>query len=143
MDNGTHRDEEAQERPVRAAERSNDLALLGELIRKFAQARKWEDYHNPRSLILALMGELGELAALFRWHTDGEASELMQAPELAEKVREELADVFWFLLRLADVTGVNLGEALEAKAKLNEERYPADQAWGNNLKYTELPGNRN
>jgi NTP pyrophosphatase (non-canonical NTP hydrolase) len=67
----------------------------------------------------------------------------MQAPELAEKVREELADVFWFLLRLADVTGVNLGEALEAKAKLNEERYPADQAWGNNLKYTELPGNRN
>lgn len=132
-----------QERPVRAAERSNDLALLGELIRKFAAAREWEDYHNPRNLILALMGELGELAALFRWQTDVEASELMQTPELAEKVKEELADVFWFLLRLADVTGVNLGEALEAKAKLNEERYPADQARGNKLKYTELPGNRN
>jgi dCTP diphosphatase len=88
------------------------------------------------------MGELGELAALFRWRTDGEASELMQDPELAVKVADELADVFWFLLQLADVTGVNLGEALEAKVRLNEERYPADLARGNARKYTELGDNR-
>jgi dCTP diphosphatase len=89
-------------------------------------------------LILALMGEIGELAEIFQWLTDQEASELMQDPKLAGRVGEELADVFGYVLQLADVTGVNLGEALEAKIKLNEQRYPADLARGNARKYTEL-----
>jgi dCTP diphosphatase len=118
--------------------RSNDLAMLGELVRKFTHEREWERYHNPRNLILALMGELGELAELFQWRTDAEASALMQDSEQAVRVADELADVFVYLLQLADVTGVNLGKALEAKIRLNEERYPAHLARGNARKYTEL-----
>ena len=58
--------------------------------------------------------------------------------ELASRVTEELADVFGYLLQFADVVGVNLGEALESKIRLNEERYPAHLARGNARKYTEL-----
>jgi dCTP diphosphatase len=140
LGDGTHYNEEAQERPGETAGQSNDLALLGELVRKFAHEREWGKYHNPRSLILALMGELGELAELFQWRTDGEASDLMRDPDLAARVTDELADVFGYLLQLADVTGVNLGKALEAKIRLNEERYPAHLARGNARKYTELGG---
>jgi dCTP diphosphatase len=114
--------------------------MLKELVRKFAHEREWEKYHNPRNLILALMGELGELAEIFQWRADAEASDLMQDPEQAERVTDELADVFVYLLQLADVTGVNLGEALEAKIRLNEERYPTHLARGNARKYTELGG---
>jgi NTP pyrophosphatase (non-canonical NTP hydrolase) len=117
---------------------SNDLATLAELIRNFVHEREWERYHTPRSLILALMGEMGELAELFQWRTDQEAAELMQDPEQAARVSDELADVFGYLLQLADVTGVDLGQALEAKIKVNEKRYPADLARGNARKYTEL-----
>lgn len=138
LGDGISRNEEPQETPEESAGRSNDLVLLMELIRKFSHEREWGKYHNPRNLILALMGELGELAELFQWRTDSEASDLMQDPELAARVTDELADVFGYLLRLADVTGVNLGEALEAKIKLNEERYPAHLARGNARKYTEL-----
>jgi dCTP diphosphatase len=135
---GTHGNEVAQERSAGTAGRSNDLTLLGELVRGFSREREWGKYHKLRSLILALMGELGELAELFQWRTDEEASALMQDPDMAARVTEELADVFGYLLQLADAAGVNLGKALEAKMRLNEERYPAHLARGNARKYTEL-----
>jgi dCTP diphosphatase len=130
--------EVTKEASAEAAERSNDLALLGEIVRKFNHEREWEKYHNPRSLILALIGELGELAELFQWRSDAEAAKLTQNPEMAIKVSEELADIFGYLLQLGDVTGVHLGKALEAKMKVNEKRYPAHLARGNARKYTEL-----
>jgi dCTP diphosphatase len=133
-----HGNEVTKEGPVEAAGQNNNLALLGELVRKFNREREWEQYHDPRSLILALMGELGELAELFQWHSDGEAAKLTKDPKMAMKVSEELADVFGYLLQLADVTGIHLGNALEAKMKVNEKRYPANLARGNARKYTEL-----
>jgi dCTP diphosphatase len=134
----TDGNEVTKEGPAEAAEQSNDLALLGELVRRFNREREWEQYHNPRSLILALIGELGELAELFQWRSDDEAAKLTQDPEMATKVSEELADVFGYLLQFADVTGVHLGKALQEKMKVNEKRYPADLARGNARKYTEL-----
>jgi dCTP diphosphatase len=135
MDNTSEMTEEAA---AEAAGQSNNLVLLGELVRRFTREREWEKYHNPRSLILALIGELGELAELFQWRSDGEAAGLMQDPKMATKVSEELADVFGYLLQLADTMGVHLGKALEAKMKVNEKRYPAHLARGNARKYTEL-----
>jgi dCTP diphosphatase len=134
----TNGNEVTKEGPTETAEHSNNLVLLGELVRSFTHEREWEKYHNPRSLILALIGELGELAELFQWSTDGEAAKLMQDSKMATKVSEELADVFGYLLQLADVMGVHLGMALEAKMKVNEKRYPAHLARGNARKYTEL-----
>jgi dCTP diphosphatase len=134
----TRGNEAKKEDPAETAEQSNNLILLGELVRRFTHEREWEKYHNPRSLVLALIGELGEVAELFQWRTDSEAAKLTQDPEMATKVSEELADVFGYLLQLADVTGVHLGKALEAKMKVNEKRYPAHLARGNARKYTDL-----
>jgi dCTP diphosphatase len=141
LGDGIHSNEAARERPEAAGRPSNDLALLGELVRKFAREREWQKYHNPRNLILALIGEIGELAELFQWRTDDEAAELMQDSELAARVTDELADVFGYLLQFADAVGVSLGAALEAKIRLNEERYPAHLARGNARKYTEFESN--
>ena len=138
MGDRTNSNEVTKEGSAEAAERNNNLDLLGELVRRFTYEREWEKYHNPRSLILALIGELGELAELFQWRSDGEAANLMKDPEMARKVSEELADVFGYLLQLADVTGIHLGKALEEKMKVNEQRYPAHLARGNARKYTEL-----
>jgi dCTP diphosphatase len=82
---------------------------LQEYIRAFATARKWTDFHLPRSLVLALMGELGELAELFQWKKDTEQTLTLQEHD---KIGQEIADVSIYLIRLADVCGVSLKDAM-------------------------------
>ena len=90
-------------------------------LRQFAEDRDWTQFHTPRNLVLALTGEVGELAELFQW----------DPPEISPKrLAEEIADVAMYLLRLADVTGVDIEEAVADKLRSNAERYPADQWTG-------------
>ena len=116
MDNGDTNETASQE---------NDTATIEGvtlLLQKFASDRLWNRYHTPRNIALALMGEVGELAELFQWHGDVggnddgvniQAADLLGAgwsDEEVDKVGQEIADVSIYLMRLADVCGVSLGE---------------------------------
>lgn len=81
---------------------------LSLLIRNFANERHWNRYHTPRNIALALLGEVGELAELFQWK--GDEGELELSDEERDKIGQEVADVTIYLLRLADVCHVQLGE---------------------------------
>lgn len=81
------------------------LHCLSTDIRQFALERQWAQYHKPRNLLLAMVGEVGELAELFQWKQDAE--ELLPMEEL-DKIGQELADVSIYLIRMADVCGVTL-----------------------------------
>jgi NTP pyrophosphatase (non-canonical NTP hydrolase) len=85
------------------------ISDLQESLRQFAKARDWEQFHNPKNLVMALSGEAGELTALFQWETPDAAARIMHGPK-SELVRFELADIMIYLLRLADVLGVDLLE---------------------------------
>jgi len=102
----------------------DSLHDLAALLRAFAQARDWEQYHTPKNLAMALAGEAGELVACFQWLTPDESIHIMDDPEDAEAVESELADVLQYLIRLADVLGVDLAEAVRKKAQRNETRFP-------------------
>ena len=115
----------------------NSLDDLVALVRGFADNRDWNQFHTPRNLILALAGEVGELAATLQWVSDSEVSEWLKSSENRSQFEAELADVFSYLLRLADQTGVDLDEALRAKMLVNELRYPQDRSRGSSGKYTE------
>lgn len=116
----------------------SDINQLQETLRQFAAARDWEQFHNPKNLILALVGEVGELAELFQWLTPEQSVGLITDACKREQVAHELADVFAYLLRLADVLGVDLAEALREKIAVNEKRYTVVRARGTSKKYTEL-----
>lgn len=107
-------------------------------LRRFAAARDWQQFHSPKNLVMALTGEIGELTELFQWLSAEESVDVMQSPETAGRVREELADVFGYVLRLADVLEVDLASALEAKIAVNEQKYPVDQSRGSATKYSYL-----
>jgi dCTP diphosphatase len=107
-------------------------------ISAFAAARDWGQFHTVRNLILALAGEVGELAAEIQWIPDEAVEEAVTQPAKRAAVESEIADVAIYVLRLADVLGINLAEAIPRKLHLNEQRYPVEQARGNALKYTEL-----
>jgi NTP pyrophosphatase (non-canonical NTP hydrolase) len=100
-----------------------DLALV---LRAFARARDWEHFHTPKNLAMALAGEVGELVACFQWLTPEESAHVMDDPSTAAEVESELADVLQYLIRLADVLGVDLAEAARRKMQLNETRFPVD-----------------
>ena len=95
---------------------------LVERLREFAARRAWEPYHTPKNLVMALSGEVGELTEHFQWLTPEESDAIM-AGKRAE-VEDELADVFIYLVRLADVLGVDLIKAAHAKIDRNELRFP-------------------
>jgi dCTP diphosphatase len=106
------------------AGQEDSLHELAALLRAFAQARDWEQYHTPKNLAMALAGEVGELVACFQWLTPDESSHITDDPGTAEAVESELADVLQYLIRLADVLGVDLAGAVRKKARRNETRFP-------------------
>jgi dCTP diphosphatase len=112
-----------------------DIRQLQERLQKFAVARDWEQFHTPKNLVMALTGEAGELTELFQWLTEAESQQIMQDAEMAARVRDEMADVFLYLLRLATVLQVDLGEAAQAKIERNEIRYPVETSRGSATKY--------
>ncbi|KHL18324.1 NTP pyrophosphatase (non-canonical NTP hydrolase) [Mumia flava] len=94
-------------------------------MRAFTAERDWERFHDPKSLLLALTGEVGELAELFQWLPADDARELAGDEPLRTRVGEEMADVLLYLVRLADVVGVDLAEAARRKMELNAEKHRA------------------
>jgi NTP pyrophosphatase (non-canonical NTP hydrolase) len=99
------------------------LDELAVRLREFTAAREWERFHTPKNLAMALAGEVGELVAELQWLTPAEAAQIMADPAAAGRIRSEVADVVIYLVRLADVLGVDLIEAALAKLAESELRY--------------------
>src|SRR5689334_15905905 len=114
---------------------STSLTAIAARLREFAAERDWDQFHSPKNLAMALVGEAGELAAEFQWLTEAQS----QAPDPAQlaRIRAECADVLNYLVRLADKLGIDLIAAADEKIDDNARRYPADKVRGNSKKYTE------
>ena len=97
---------------------------LQQQLREFVAARDWQRYQTPKNLVMALTGEVGELAEIFQWLTSDESASVMNTPERAEHVRDEIADVLAYLLRLCDVLGFDPEAALAEKMIKNAAKYP-------------------
>ena len=101
---------------------TRDIEALAERLKQFADARDWEKFHTPKNLAMAVAGEAGELAAEFQWLTPEESSGLTK--DQLKAVELEMADVAIYLLRLADVLGIDIAGAVKEKIELNEGRFP-------------------
>ncbi len=111
------------------------LRTLQERLAAFAAARDWEQFHSPKNLAMALSVEAAELVEEFQWLTDEQSRNL--DADRRERVRLELADVFIYLLRMADRLDVDLLRAAADKIALNEQKYPAERVRGQARKYTD------
>jgi NTP pyrophosphatase (non-canonical NTP hydrolase) len=92
-------------------------------IRNFAVKRDWEKFHTPKNLAMAIAGEAGELVAEFQWLTPEESSKSELSENKLRDIRLEMADVQIYLLRLADILGIDIAEAVLEKMELNETRF--------------------
>ena len=114
---------------------NNDFEKLIKSLQNFATERDWEQFHSPKNLAMALIVEAAEMVEHFQWLSE-EQSRTLPAEKLKE-VEQEMADIFIYLIRIADGIGVNLEEAAWRKIELNEEKYPIEKARGSAKKYSD------
>lgn len=101
-----------------------DLTDLAATLRTFAEERDWEKFHTPKNLAVSVSIEAAELLELVQWRTEDEFVEFLGTEDGRFALEDELADVLIYLIRLADVTGVDLRVATEAKIARNRNRFP-------------------
>lgn len=117
---------------------SLDVQAVQQFLRRFAEDRDWEQFHTPKNLTMALSGEVGELTEIFQWLTPAQSLFVMKDSKRASQVRDELADILQYVIRLADILEVDLNDALWDKLHRNEEKYPRHLSKGRAKKYTDL-----
>ncbi|MFJ9639381.1 nucleotide pyrophosphohydrolase [Streptomyces sp. NPDC101178] len=101
-----------------------DVAELQRRLAAFAAARDWGQYHTPKNLVAALSVEASELLEIFQWLTPEQSARIMDEPEAAHRVADEVADVLAYLLQFCEVLSIDPLEALAAKMDRNERRFP-------------------
>lgn len=107
-----------------------DVAHLTRVIRDFSEERDWTQFHDPKSLVLALVGEVGELAELLQWVPADSAIEHFADPVRRARAGEEIADVLTYLLRLADVLGIDVAQTTLAKQAEVRTRFRVEDVKG-------------
>ena len=118
----------------------NDYTVkeLIDKVRTFCEERDWDQFHNPKDLAIGISTESNELLDIFRFKSNDDMNEIMGNDVKREHVEEELADVFFFVLRFAQMNHIDLKDALEMKMEKNARKYPAELVKGKNVKYNEI-----
>lgn len=112
---------------------NQDFRKLNERIKQFCAERDWSQFHDPKNLAISLQLEASEVLELFQWTKDNHIRK-----EKESELPDELADVFYWVMMLANHYDVDLLKALEEKMDKNEEKYPVDKSKGKSDKYTIL-----
>jgi NTP pyrophosphatase (non-canonical NTP hydrolase) len=93
-------------------------------IANFADARNWDQFHTPKNLAMALVGEAGELVSEFQWLKPEESFLESMSKDKLRDIELEIADVTIYLLRLADKLEIDIENAVRSKIQINETRFP-------------------
>lgn len=115
-----------------------DLKALQHDIENFVQERDWDQFHSVKNLAIALSVESSELLEIFQWIREEESNKIHEDEKLREKLEDEVADVFIYLMRIISKTHIDLESCVRNKMDKNARKYPVDLSRGNSKKYTEL-----
>lgn len=117
----------------------NDTSILElkKIVQKFCEERDWNQYNPPKDLAIGISTEAAELLDHFRFKTDKEIEEMLQNQKSKEIISDELADIFYFVLRFAQMNDIDLSNSLKNKIIKNSEKYPIEKVKGLNKKYSE------
>lgn len=118
--------------------KSLDIEKITNELTTFAVDRDWDQFHSVKNLSMALCVEAAELLEISQWLTEEQSNQIKNDAKLKAKMEDEVADVFVYLLRITNKTGIDLESAVLNKLKKNAEKYPVDLSKGNSKKYTDF-----
>ncbi|HJE02298.1 MULTISPECIES: nucleotide pyrophosphohydrolase [Arcobacteraceae] len=117
-----------------------NIEKIKQRIQKFSDDRNWEEFHNPKNLVMALNGEVGELNEIFQWLNFEESINLPE--DVKEHTKEEVADIAIYLIRICMKLDIDLEEAILNKMIKNELKYPSETSQAGSKKYSKSRENR-
>ncbi len=110
-----------------------DIERIKQRIQKFSDDRDWNSHHNPKNLVMALTGEVGELNEIFQWLDFDESKNLPE--DVYTHTKEEVADIAIYLLRICMKLDIDLEDAIHNKMDKNEKKYPVEEVLKKQKKY--------
>lgn len=113
-----------------------DLPSISQTISNFAAERDWDQFHSVKNLAMALSVEVAELTEIFQWLTEEQSNSAASDDKKRQKIKDELADISIYLIRLFEKTGLDMEEVIRDKMRTNAEKYPVSKAKGNAEKYS-------
>ena len=116
---------------------SERVADLKEIVKRFSEERDWNQFQGAKDLAIGIVTESSELLEIFRFKSESKVEALFDHESSAKSIRDELADIFYFALRLAQKYDIDVSNSLREKIQQNERKYPIEKARGSNKKYTE------
>ncbi len=93
-------------------------------LREKYKKMKPTELKNTERYFLKLIEEVGELAEDIR------KNKRMEGKEIKGTVEEELSDVLYYILMIANTYDIDLEECFKLKEKLNSERYGFENILG-------------
>ncbi|MCP4761601.1 MAG: nucleotide pyrophosphohydrolase [archaeon] len=106
------------------------ISELKKNMQNFVQNRDWEKYHKPKDLAIAISTEASELLELFLFKNPS-LPEILLDSKIRTAVKEEIADIFAYLLSIVNILDIDLSESYSNKMKKNELKYPTSKFNGN------------
>jgi len=118
------------------ADATTTLEALKNKVKKFTEDRDWQQFHNPKSLSMALASEVAELMDFFLWCENKESYDVLE--ERRQQVEDEVADIGILLLAFCVRHNIDLSKAIAHKQIEQTAKYPIEKCKGRYTKYTEL-----
>jgi dCTP diphosphatase len=115
-----------------------DIPRIHQEIEIFIKERDWDQFHSVKNLAMALSVETSELVEIFQWVKEEDSNNVKNNPEMKAKLQDEVSDILFYLLRIAEKAEIDIEAAILQKIKKNAEKYPVDKSRGNSKKYNEL-----
>jgi len=100
---------------------------LKEIAKKFCEERDWNKYHNAKDLAIGVITEASELLEHFRFKTSKEAEALLADSKKKQEICEEISDVLYFILRLAQKYNIDLTTEFKQKMEKTAKKYPVEK----------------
>ena len=111
-------------------DKSTTIRELRNLVAEFIRERDWEQFHDPKHLAMSIAIEAAEVMEHFQWDRNEQIPAILEDPGRRKEIEEELADVVWYCLSLANNLEIDLSEAVERKVLKNAEKYPPGEYRG-------------
>ena len=100
---------------------NTNIQELKQKVKDFCDERDWDQYHNAKELAIGIVTEASELLDHFRFKSESEIDAMLKEPIKREQISDEIADTFYFVLRLAQRYNIDLTTELDKKLQKNKE----------------------
>tara|TARA_Y100001936_G_scaffold204994_1_gene208754 strand:+ start:158 stop:490 length:333 start_codon:yes stop_codon:yes gene_type:complete len=97
-------------------------------IKKFVEERDWDQFHSPKNLSMALSVEASELVEIYQWQKEDDYK--TDDVKIKDAVKDELVDIFFYLMRMCHKTNIDLERSFYEKMEKNRKKYPIEKYKG-------------